>query len=63
MKEVAETCKVGCTPTSAASGENVDKCFMEIIQAAYDDLKKKGLPAEGVNLNKNDKKGKKKGCC
>ena len=55
----------GCSfyETSCKTGDNVNKCFIELSELVYEKIGKKPSQKSGQELKKNNSKSKKKGCC
>ena len=67
----AEQYNIAYLETSAKSGDNIAKAFTELVEQVYkanistlqSDVHIEDCNGDGVNLNKDEEKTKKKGCC
>ena len=67
----AEQYNIAYMETSAKSGDNISKAFTELVEQVYkanitmlqSDVQIEDSNGEGVNLNRDEEKIKKKGCC
>ena len=62
-KKKAEEYECPFYETSCKTGDNVDKCFIELAELVYGKTGKKTSKKSGQKLKTTNSKSKKKGCC